>query len=428
MGAGSAACCCKGWKYHNSTIDSMHASKIGEDEPVNSTNSNKADNNQISRNKYFQIPSEIVKKKGLWDKKSYKVTSPFIVDLSRYRECAGNNKRENKSPKKVSNKMLEEISCSRSIPILDMMRSYKYNENIAGYVSCALDRVIGLWSAHSLSEIGAFKSPIAICRIIQLFDGTIAAGKANGEITLFSLPHFIIIATFSNSQYGGSYISALEQLSHTELVSGGGKNSGDILIWDLTTHDVTEILRKHKRSISSLRICNKYLFSGSHDGKVIMWEISKRIAIKSINTNHPIVGLVELPPDLYDDMPLILVLCEKTEDQLLYWDLNTDETRPLYPRIPKISACSPITPNLVALGTASGLLAIYNISDGNIQDSFHIHQGRVVNINYAGDGMLVTSSWDRTIKIIDIQGNIVAQNEEHLESINDLITIYYPPE
>ena len=381
---------------------------------------------------HLNIAKEVSSAKHFWNSKNYKEIGRFRINLGEQKRSengrpAAYNTRRDPAIKKIKaqNPKFESKFLEEGPPPEEKSRKIStMNEEISGYISCGNDRVIGLWKKEDLELVNAYKSRSAYLCIIQLFNGQIAGGKSNGEIELLEIPNFSMRGVLRNGKFGGGGVSAMEQLNDRQIVSGGGKREGDILVWDLHTHQLVHIMTQHTGRLFALKVSLIYLFSGSNDGQVIQWDIASNTSLQAINVGSSVFNLYEFPPDLYEEHPVLLILNAGSTHQLIYWDLNSQLTYTLSPKLPQISASCALSPNIIVLGNKYGLVAIYNIRQRRIEKQFQIHDKRVVNIHNGGKNMLVTSSWDKSVKIIDLNGNILAENYQHFDVINDLQPVY----
>ena len=380
--------------------------------------------------KHFVIPCEIETKPRyswlFWKKKGIKTLGAHIVDTRHIRD-------------KILPHAMSMVETPRAVQLdrkvtevedENMEDIDEIEENINGFITCGMDRIIMYWDAVYLEQIEGDKKDIVYTKIIQMMDKEcIAAGTLTGEIDIFKLPSFTLIRILKDVRYSGRYISALCQINSEEMASGGANIDGNILIWQINTSKVVDNLEGHKGGIFALRVCGGSLFSGGNDGLVIQWDLDTLELLHKIDVKSPVLELIELPFADHDEFPLIFILRAiiKGESQLLYWDLHTLKTTllSLHNITTEISSCYPIDSLKVALGDQKGYIGIYNIKKERFEEQrVQIHNGRVVNIASGGEGKLISCSRDKSFKLSLMDGTVLRSNIQHIDSINHITTIF----
>jgi len=146
------------------------------------------------------------------------------------------------------------------------------------------DKIILKWNLISftsteVSNTGAIVNSLSINNAKQ----TLAAGLANGEVSLFK------VAEEGVSHIGK--IPATKPVTQVEFNNAGnllavGKEDGSILLWDAEASEISQSLTGHKAMVSDLRFNadDSFLLSASYDGTSMLWNL------KSVNSRQVVLS------------------------------------------------------------------------------------------------------------------------------------------
>src|SRR5688572_20001344 len=165
-------------------------------------------------------------------------------------------------------------------------------------------------------------------------------------------------------------------------------------------------IKPEKGQITSISLHEdgKHIITSSLHGKVVLWDYTTNIFVKSWEVKHLISA------SLFENFKVAAI----TADSLLLFDFDSQKV--LYKKKehskPIRSLAISKNNNLVATGGGDGLVVIYQ-SDGSVLSKKKIHDGWVRTIAFNPEGSLIASGDDQgNFVISDLQGNTIFKSNE----------------
>lgn len=148
------------------------------------------------------------------------------------------------------------------------------------------------------------------------------------------------------------------------LVSGGARDF-EISVTDCQAMKHAQILKGHESTVMSLSSWNEsngLIVSGSHDGSVRLWDLRSRLCAATLGSSDKVpVNVVRVDP----------------------------------------------TGRLLVSGHQNGICMLHDIRGNRVIQSLTAHQDDIRTLNFSPKCYyLLTASYDGTIKLMDIQGNL----------------------
>ena len=164
-----------------------------------------------------------------------------------------------------------------------------------------------------------------------------------------------------------------------------GNDDGSIRIWN-PDGGSPQTCEGHDNTVSALDIGilnrQEYLFSGSFDGSVAMWDINRRTSKSSLVVNHMSLGDYEVQSIKY---------CEHLQ--------------------------------LVLAGTNDGVIYLYDPLRSSLVREFRGHVDTVTCLDLDGN-FLVSGAEDRTVKVWNLlNGQLLKEHKKHRRSVEDLFVV-----
>lgn len=245
---------------------------------------------------------------------------------------------------------------------------------------------------HQLQHEGAFN-----LSTVKIQGGLLVAGFKTGNFALYSVSvqEICILHTLSMSQYE---ISAVSISPSGEWLAFGSQTMGQLLVWEWRSE--TYILRQmgHSASMLSAAFSNdgQVLATGGLDGKVKLWEKGLCFATFSDHFN----GVI----DVLFCKKNTLLSCGKDGTVRAYDTVKYKQFRVLTTSDSVEFTCLGCDKSgeLVVAGSTSYGIYLWALPTGSLCEVLTGHSSPVSGLFFLQSGVLVSSSWDKTIRLWDI--------------------------
>jgi len=233
-----------------------------------------------------------------------------------------------------------------------------------------------------------------------------------------------------------NYISCFD-LYRRNVVSGGGDN--DLNIWAFGNTKPLHTLKGHAGAVATVRFNEIWVISGANDSRANVWDTSTGRNVKTLQHNGAVKSLFFNDSNLWtasDDrnircwdlrsgnqekiilhgnFPVLKIeaglgphiITHDTQTVKVY-DTRNNSGQALHSIASAGIVCtSYTTENRYAVGTNTGQLRVYDITNGTLLHSPQLHHASITCIHAEGD-CVVTGSMDSTCKLWNIKTNSVA--------------------
>lgn len=186
--------------------------------------------------------------------------------------------------------------------------------------------------------------------------------------------------------------------------------SGTIRLWDIASRDLLLVLNTHTSGVPRIAYSpdGSLLASVSNDGTAKLWDPTTGKERATLHGHTGVVQALAIVPDGKT------VASGSGDQTVRLWDVPMQANRLVLPAGSAVH-CVSFSPNGQVLlsghtedrdGRPQGVLKFWNVATGALIDAIPVHELQVGNAVFSPDGKrLLTSSWDRTAKIWDVNSS-----------------------
>ena len=299
-----------------------------------------------------------------------------------------------------------------------------YPKEIDQIVSASGDKSIIFWNADG-SPNHIHKGEKPYFRLLELRSGNIAAARENLEI--IDREEGNVLHTLRGHE---NSINCIEELSSGELVTGSDDST--IRIWDLKNNISLRVLKQHTDYVLCVKEHSSgQLLSGSRDHSVCVWNPKNGHLLsqhKDYNNQTSICNFEELPNNQ------ILSVCYDASKELglKIWRLENGETLINIPPVKEapygFRASCMLNGGRIVLGEVNadrGNILIFDVENGQFIRTHSVHEGSITQIVKGKEGQIITSSRDKSLKMINVHtGEVIAKYLKHQHWVFSVLVLF----
>ncbi len=210
-------------------------------------------------------------------------------------------------------------------------------------------------------------------------------------------------------------ITHLKTLSNGLVVSVGSRSEigGDISqkdyaprIWNPVTGKCLHTLIGHRTPVTCINtVQEKWIVSGSWDGKVFVWDASSGKCIQKIDAHKGSIQCIESLPDNQ-------IITAGADAILRVWDVASGQCLQTLEGHEKWVTCLAILPDGgVVSGSIDSTIRVWNVDTGSCRQILRGHNGPIMCVSTDQDGRIISGSHDMTIRVWD------AESREPLQTL-----------
>ena len=182
-----------------------------------------------------------------------------------------------------------------------------------------------------------------------------------------------------------------------------GAYDGKIKEFDLVTGECLKTLDAHSLSVTCLKMLkNGYLASSSNGGSIKIWDLSKSRCICNLNENSD--GDVECLDQLSNGN-----LISGSDNGIIgIYDLEKQSCVNVIKDTPNWIKCLKILPQNDLFAAGGKTIKIWNCSSGECIKVLKGHSGLICGLELASNNLLISCSWDKTLRLwdLDLDSNV----------------------
>ena len=262
------------------------------------------------------------------------------------------------------------------------------------------------------NEIQKFKSDLLINEAIDFEE--YEKSSLFGTLSFYSSKYYdllknsgkLITSYNAHSQVIGS-IEVIE--SNRRIISSSEDST--IKIWDFDTGECLKTLEDHQNEVTCILIIpNDKFISGSYDNTIKIWDLNSYECLNTL-TNESVVGSLCLLPNNQ-------IACGCGDGSISIWDLN------FLTKLKSFVAHDDFIPYLLVdetvLLSCSGdkKIKIWNSSQSfELVKELEGHSEAILDLELTSDGKLLSWSWDKTVKLWQIDTGEILKSFEFEDQI-----------
>jgi len=252
------------------------------------------------------------------------------------------------------------------------------------------DMKIKKWDFNTMQELGEYtghQKPIQVVQILKN-SGLFASGGKDKTLKLWSISSTDCIKTLN----AGDEVNSIVMKNNLLFA---GLTSGLIKIWDLTNFKLVKTLNYHKGSVFALHLTPRYLFSGSRDHSINVFNLDTLEFMKKIDPPH-YDGV-----NTFCSLSDTLLLSASRDKVIKLWNTANDDI--VQDKIINNAHqdwinCLCKHEQTVYSGCRDGTIAAWNAESLNQISTIQAHISSI-NAMASASKFLFTASNDRTIKM-----------------------------
>lgn len=271
---------------------------------------------------------------------------------------------------------------------------------------------------HSTVKSATFHAP----------SNLLVVGFSNGEFRLYELPSFTMLQLLS---LGQNPINTVRINSTGEWLAFGSSKLGQLLVYEWQSESYILKQQGHFDSMNALAysLDGSRIATGSDDGKIKIWDIASGFCLATLSSSS--MGAASITDVAFSNRGNVLFSCS-LDGTVRAWDLiryrNFRTFTATTNRIQFNSlAVDPSGEIVVASSLSSFEIFVWSVQTGQLLDNLSGHDAPVSHLAFGNDNenngkaILVSASWDKTVRIWDIFSR--SQYHEPIQMYTDVLAL-----
>lgn len=263
------------------------------------------------------------------------------------------------------------------------------------------------------------------CTTFHPSSNLLVVGFSNGVFGLWEMPSFTNVHTLSISQEKITSVSINET---GEWLAFGASKLGQLLVWEWQSESYVLKQQGHFYDMNTLSFSSdgQQIATGGDDGKLKIWNSSTGFCFVTFEDHSSAISTVEFAKQGQVVFSASLDGTVRAFDLIRYRNFRTFTT----PQPVQFNslAVDPSGEIVVAGGTGDGFeIYMWSTQTGKLLDVLSGHEGPVSSLSFSPLGdRLVSSSWDKSIRVWDVYGR--SSNVEPFRLNSDCLSLAFRPD
>ncbi|EGR33171.1 major facilitator superfamily protein, putative, partial [Ichthyophthirius multifiliis] len=246
-------------------------------------------------------------------------------------------------------------------------------------------------------------------------------GTVVGFFSLFSLPVLLELSTECVYPVGENVSAGFLQSCDTEVYSGSSK--GIINIWDIEQQKISNTLKAHNLSITSLSIFpfedqKNILISGSQDTLIKVWDVRTKCILSTLKGHNNPISYLSASPDSR------FIASGSTDGVIKFWDLFQNKLISTLIHHEEQITNLKFNPVEMALSSSSQdkCISYYDLETFQLISKTKPDIQSTQSILFDDEGKLLYSASDYNLKVWNLEDNaqLLIQADTNWKGIQDL--------
>lgn len=248
-----------------------------------------------------------------------------------------------------------------------------------------------------------------------------------GGCNLFSLEDYSLI---KEVKFSDTNITSTKFSKTGDWIAMSGKSKGLLVVYDIKSETYIMKQQGHESFAQSIayNTTGDYLASGDYDGKIKVWDCKSGVCFITLDTHKgPITNLKFSRPPGSRDPALFTSSLDGTcraFDLLRYKNFRTYQAP-----LPTGFTCMEIDPSgeiISAAGMDEFEIYLWNVQTAQILDTLKSHTAPISELSFSNtQPIMVSGSWDKTVKIWDIFGS--SSTADTLNHTSEVLSVAFNP-